>query len=111
MKVKLVFGSAHTKYVSWYGGIKNIPSIISYYGRNWEFDMYQVDSTNHVDYECFFSEIGFYDLRYLQSYDTFESIFGTQWDHRSEKHGGCECGAWATSFPWDHMKFCKAREK
>jgi hypothetical protein len=88
--------------MQWWQSIKDFPVLVLFKSKKWEFAMYSPDSTNRVAYICYFSEVKSFDPNfYATTYvDITDTILGIGWDK-------CECGAIYSSFPWDHMRFCK----
>ena len=101
MRLELQFGLNEPKrQMSWWGGIKNFPPLVTYKGKKWEFVIYQDDPTGAVDYICTFGEVPVWDPAFESTgYIDMASFLEDGW-------GKCECGAIYTSFKDLHMRYC-----
>src|ERR1017187_6007492 len=100
MRLKLIFCSSGTKEVYWNKTLAEFPKLVAYYGKKWEWAIYESDDTGHCDWVCTFVEVASYDPNWWATYTDVNNLYGQDED-------GCECGAKFSSFSWDHMRFCK----
>jgi hypothetical protein len=86
---------------AWWKPIQEFPPLVKFKGTKYEFVMWGPDPTNQVDYILHFSQMATYDPNWHAT--VYEDI-----DHLFFGYGQtCECGAIYSSFPWDHMRFCR----
>lgn len=102
MKLRLQFGLAEPpREITWWQGVKDFPNLVLYKKKKWEFVMYAADTANQVDYICNFSEIQNYNPNWhATTYTDIDHLFNVGYGSK------CECGAFYSSFPWDHLKYC-----
>lgn len=104
MRLKVKFGFIDTKEVSWYRPLEDFPHLIKFLNRNYEWILYDKDLTGKVDMILVYSELPTYDPNYNVSAPLWSDMF-------RDTYNACECGADFTSFPWDHMKYCRKWSK
>lgn len=100
MRLKFNFGHIESKEVHWWKPLDDIPKIIKFLGRNYEWVLYDKDITGAVDTILTYAELPIYDPNFGVDCTTWQEMFG-------EDTGGCQCGAAYTSFPGGHMFFCR----
>jgi hypothetical protein len=104
MRLRIHFGFADTKEVSWWETIESFPVLVNYLGRNYEWAYYDKDLTGQVDMILNFSELPLHDPKYGVSCPKWSNMF-------PDSIGGCECGSRYSSFPQAHMFYCKLWRK
>ena len=102
LKLKVNFGEYASRETTWEKDLMDFPKLIRMYGYNYEWVMYQKDDTSLYDYILHFTKLGSHDSDYHNEeirtwYDLFVAGGGYV----------CECGAIHSSFPWDHLRYCK----
>lgn len=104
MKLRIEFSSLEYRDVTWNGEIMDFPHLINFNSRNYEWVVYDKDSTGRFDYILHFSKLSSTDFDFNKVAPKWEDLFGLGGDT-------CECGARFSSFSWDHMHFCKLWRK
>lgn len=99
MRLRVDFGSAHSKEVEWDKKLEDFPKLISFLGKNYEWVIYGVDPSGKVDMILTFSKLGSHDPTYFAYAPAWDDLF-------PEPEVKCECGAAHSSFSWDHMRMC-----
>ncbi len=100
MKLRVEFGQADYKEVTWSGKLLDFPRLIKFHSWNYEWVVYDEDKTKKYDYILVFSKLNPHDTDYDTPVHTWDHLFGNGMEV-------CECGARFTSFPQVHMRMCK----
>lgn len=105
MKLGLRFGALEPqRNINWRQQVTDFPYLVLYKGNKYEFIMYGDDNTKQVDYICHFGELKSTNPAWNKKFEDISRYL----DDGPNK---CECGAIYSSFPWDHMRFCKQWSK
>lgn len=100
MKLRVDFGlNGPKREIAWWDALSSFPKYFSLDGKKWEWVLYDKDPSRNYDHILTYSEITSKDRSFNEPMEDFDIKFTN-----TEK---CECGALYSSFPWDHMRFCK----
>ena len=100
IRLTLLFGlSGPIRTVNWWKELEDFPKLLNFNGSKWEWVLYEVDNTRYTDYTLTFGQLATYDPNFYATMPSYEELFGGDLT--------CDCGARFTTFPFDHMFFCK----
>ena len=99
MKIKVIFGLfGPKKYIDWYRDVNEMPKLLKYKDKTWEFVREQKDPNGQL--MAIYNEIYHKTGEYQGYIEHFEYTFKFMIEE------SCVCGSIHTSFPNNHMIYC-----